>query len=633
MPLEKLMVRFFLCVCIILALTGSRAPVSQGSGVVAGALGPEHAVLKLSPALQAELAAGETTFLVLLAEQADLGHVEALPTKRARGRAVYDALRQVAQRSQAPLRSQLDALGVEYRAFYVVNMLAVRGDARLALTLAARPDVARLEANPRVRQDLPVVQSPARSPAQPSALAWGVQNIQAQEVWDLGYTGQGIVVAGGDTGYDWDHPALRDKYRGWDGDSVSHDYNWHDAVHSEGSMCGADSPAPCDDRGHGTHTLGIMVGSDEAQQVGVAPGASWIGCRNMDNGIGSPASYAECFEFFLAPYPVGGDPMTDGDPDLAPHIINNSWICPASEGCDHESLRDVVENTRAAGIVIVAVASNRGSSCSSVSTPISIFDASFSVGAIDSNDQITSFSARGPVTVDGSQRLKPDVSAPGLNVYSSLPGGGYGYLDGTSMAAPHVAGLIALLWSAAPHLVGQVEVTEDIVRQSARPVVDLTCGGEPDGHPNNVYGWGIADALAAVQKLHPTVVAQAAPTFIDAGDALTYTFSVANWSRATALSDVVLSNTLPLSTTFAWASGIYARSDGFVQWALGTLPPGEQVSATLVLTADGSLARGAAIVNADYSLHSSQTPTLTFGPPSVAWIAWRSFASLVLRQP
>jgi uncharacterized repeat protein (TIGR01451 family) len=296
-------------------------------------------------------------------------------------------------------------------------------------------------------------------------------------------------------------------------------------------------------------------------------------------------------------------------------------------------LREVVENTRAAGIVVVSVASNKGSSCSSVKYPISLFDASFSVGAIGSNDQITAFSARGPVTVDGSQRLKPDVSAPGLSVYSSLPGGGYGYMDGTSMAAPHVAGLIALLWSAAPHLVGQVEVTEDIVRQSARPVVDLTCGGDPDGHPNNVYGWGIADALAAVQKLHPAVVAQAEPAFIDAGDALTYTFSVANWSRATALSDVVLSNTLPLSTTFARASGTYAKTDGFVQWALGALAPGEQVSATLVLTADESLARGAAIVNADYSLQSSQTPTPTFGPPSVAWIAWRFFAPLVLRQP
>ncbi|MCP4516107.1 MAG: S8 family serine peptidase, partial [Delftia sp.] len=194
--------------------------------------------------------------------------------------------------------------------------------------------------------------------------------------------------------------------------------------------------------------------------------------------------------------------------------------------------------TRAAGIVVVAVASNRGSSCSSVSTPISLFDASFSVGAIDSNDQITSFSARGPVTVDGSQRLKPDVSAPGQGVYSSLPGGGYGNMDGTSMAAPHVAGLVALLWSAAPHLVGQVELTEDIVRQSARPVVDVSCGGDPDGHPNNVYGWGIADALAAVQKPHPTVAAQAEPAFIDAGSALTFTFSVHNWSPVTALTGI-----------------------------------------------------------------------------------------------
>ncbi|MCP4519062.1 MAG: S8 family serine peptidase, partial [Delftia sp.] len=366
-----------------------------------------------------------------------------MPTKQARGRAVYDALRQVAQRTQAPLRAQLDALGVEYRPFYVINMLAVQGDARLALALAARPDVARLEANPSINSRLPTVQPPTRSPAQPSTLTWGVQNIRAAAVWDLGYTGQGIVVAGGDTGYDWDHPALKDKYRGWDGVTANHDYNWHDAIHSDGSSCGADAPAPCDDRNHGTHTMGTMVGSDGENQIGVAPGARWIGCRNMDNGVGTPASYTECFEFFLAPYPIGGDPQADGDPDLAPHVINNSWICPSSEGCDADSLRSVVENTRAAGIVVVAVASNRGGSCSSVSTPISLFEASFSVGAIDQNDQITYFSARGPVTVDGSQRRKPDVSAPGLGVYSSLPGGYYGNMNGTSMAAPHVAGLIA----------------------------------------------------------------------------------------------------------------------------------------------------------------------------------------------
>ncbi len=620
------MTRLFLCACIILSLVSSRAPVSQGiTGPVAAA--------KLSPALRADLAAGETAFLVLLAEQADLDHVGALPTKQAKGRAVYDALRQTAQRTQAPLRAQLDALGVEYRPFYVVNMLAVQGDANLALALAVRPDVARLEANPSISARLPTAQPPAHTPTQPSALTWGVQNIRAQAVWNLGYIGQGIVVAGGDTGYDWDHPALKDKYRGWDGGSANHDYNWHDAIHSSSSSCGADAPAPCDDRNHGTHTMGTMVGSDGTNQIGVAPGARWIGCRNMDNGVGTPASYAECFEFFLAPYPIGGDPMTDGNPSLAPHIINNSWTCPSSEGCDVDSLRDVVENTRAAGIVVVAVASNKGSSCSSIITPISTFDASFTIGAINNNDQITNFSARGPVTVDGSQRLKPDVSAPGQSVYSSIPGGGYGYMDGTSMATPHVVGLIALLWSAAPHLVGQVEVTEDIVRQSARPVVNLSCGGDPDGHPNNVYGWGIADALAAVQKPHPTVAAQAEPVFIDAGDTLTFTFSVRNWSPIATLTDIVLSDTLPVSTTFALAPGTCAMTDEFVQWALGPLAPGEQTSATLVVTTDESLARGASIVNADYSLQSSQTPTPTVGPPSAAWIAWRLFVPAVQRQP
>jgi len=321
------MARLLLCLCILLSLSGSHTPVrGQGAQSSPDDHSPLQALAKLSPALLADLSSGgETTFLVLLADQADLSHATSLPTKGAKGRAVYDTLRQVARRTQAPLRTQLDALGVAYRPFYIVNMLAVQGDAGLALSLAARPDVARLEANPSVYAALPATEpNPELALTQPSTLEWGVQRVNADDVWDLGYIGQGIVIAGHDTGYDWDHPALKEQYRGWDGTTVTHDYNWHDAIHSSGGVCGADSPEPCDDHSHGTHTMGTMVGDDGENQIGVAPGARWIGCRNMDGGVGTPATCAECFEFFLAPYPIGGDPLTDGDPSLAPHVINNS---------------------------------------------------------------------------------------------------------------------------------------------------------------------------------------------------------------------------------------------------------------------------------------------------------------------
>jgi serine protease AprX len=582
-------------------------------------------VFKLSPALRADLAAGEeTTFLVMLAEQADLSHVAALSTKEAKGRAVYDALRDTAWRTQASLRAQLDAQGVPYRGFYVVNMLAVQGDARLALTLAAHPQVARLEANPSVRANLPdswsqqgAVPGAPFAELEPAGLEWGVRNINADDVWALGYTGQGIVVAGQDTGYDWDHPALKGQYRGWDGATVNHDFNWHDAIHSGGGDCGADSPEPCDDHGHGTHTMGTIVGDDGGDnQIGVAPGAQWIGCRNMDQGVGTPATYAECFEFFLAPYPVDGDPMTDGDPSLAPHVINNSWSCPPSEGCDPDSLRTIVENVRAAGIVVVVSAGNSGSGCGTVNAPPARHDASFTIGATDSSNRIASFSSRGPVIADEGNRPKPDVSAPGVGVRSSLRGGSYGSKSGTSMAAPHVSGLVVLLWSSAPNLIGDVETTEKIVQETARPVVNSTCGGDADGHPNNVYGWGIVDALAAVQAvpLRLEVSASAEPQWVAAGGTVTYTFTVSHTG--------VLSQ----------ATGAYTHHGGDVVWSLGAIAPRQQVSVTLAVTVDSTLRDGDRIRNTDYAVRSNETPVAVGGGPVVALIPWRFFLQVILKH-
>jgi uncharacterized repeat protein (TIGR01451 family) len=454
----------------------------------------------------------------------------------------------------------------------------------------------------------------------------------------LGYSGQGIVVAGQDTGYEWDHPALKEQYRGWDGTAVVHDYNWHDAIHSNThgvNPCGVDSPFPCDDNSHGTHTMGTIVGDDGgSNQIGVAPGARWIGCRNMDNGWGTPATYAECFEFFLAPYPIGGDPMVDGDPSLAPHVINNSWTCPPAEGCDVNSLRIVVENVRAAGIVVVVSAGNSGSGCGTVDTPPALHDAAFSIGATYSSDQIAGFSSRGPVTADGSNRPKPDVSAPGASVRSSVPGGGYGIKSGTSMAAPHTAGVVALLWSAATQHIGDVDITEEIIRETARPILDSTCGGDADGHPNNVYGWGIVDALAAVQSgtgdLTVSVVLQ--PEWVRAGDVVTHTFTVSNNATLTQATDVVLSDTLPLSTTFAWASGDYSRMADEVSWNLGTISPSQQVNVTLAVTVGITVPSGTAIVNSDYRVRSSQVPTPVVGAPAMALVPWQFFLQFLLKD-
>ncbi len=442
----------------------------------------------------------EAEFIVVLRDQADLTPAARLRGRAAKGRFVRDALYAKAQETQAPLLRWLGERGIPFQSFYIVNAMLVRGTLATAQAIAARPEVDRIEGNPTIRILEPAPPEASRAaPAAPSqtlTIEPGVSYIRAPDVWAAGYTGQGIVIGSADTGVQWNHPALINHYRGWDGSAAHHDYNWHDSVHSGGGVCGPDSPFPCDDDDHGTHTTGTAVGSDGgANQIGVAPGAKFIACRNMDQGNGTPARYLECMEWFLAPYPVGGT-TAQGDPALAPDITTNSWTCPASEGCGWSTLQAGVEAQRAAGIMFVAAAGNSGPSCSSVSDPPGIYDASYTVGAFDAGTgTLASFSSLGPVTVDGSNRLKPDLSAPGVYVRSSVRNSLYATLSGTSMATPHVAGSVALLWSAYPSLRNAIPQTENILDQAAVDVPSSSCSSS--GVPNDLYGWGRLDVKAA----------------------------------------------------------------------------------------------------------------------------------------
>lgn len=574
----------------------------------------------------------ETDFLVIMEKQADLSPAIAILDRGVRLRYVYETLWETAWRSQAPLRARLERLGIDFRPFYIVNMMAVTGERGLVTRLASRPDVARIVGNPRVRQQVPEPAPERMEPLATQSVAWNVAQVNADDVWALGHTGEGIVVAGQDTGYDWAHPALATQYRGYNGVTATHDYNWHDAIHSAGSDCGADSPTPCDDNGHGTHTMGTLVGDDGlGNQIGVAPGARWIGCRNMNEGFGTPATYAECFEFFLAPYPVSGDP-SEGDPAQAPHVINNSWTCPPYEGCDWDTLQQVVEHIRAAGILVVASAGNSGSSCSTVQDPPAIYDAAFSVGATNSNDYIASFSSRGPVTIGGLGWQKPDISAPGVDVRSSVPGGGYqsGW-RGTSMAGPHVSGAAALLWSAAPELIGDIDGTETLLTRTARPRTTAQgCGDDgPADVPNNAYGWGVVDALAAVQAAHAgmTITKQATiPPGLPVRT-LDYTITATNMS-VTTLTQVVLTDALPAGTTFARASGDYAHTDAVVTWTLPHLAPGAALTATLTVSA----APGTRVVNARYGVLASEHPTPVMGAAVETTMPWRYLLIPIFKQ-
>ncbi|MCB0063243.1 MAG: S8 family serine peptidase, partial [Caldilineaceae bacterium] len=163
---------------------------------------------------------------------------------------------------------------------------------------------------------------------------------------------------------------------------------------------------------------------------------------------------------------------------------------------------------------------NDGSRCSTVRNPISMHDATFSVGAHNEAGTIAGFSSRGPVTADGSGRLKPDITAPGVGVRSAWLNGGYNTIQGTSMASPHVSGAVALLWSAVPELIGNIDLTEQILIKSATPVPANNCGeGNIEVVPNNTYGYGRLDILAAVE-LAQTPVSLTVQLVTDQGVAL-----------------------------------------------------------------------------------------------------------------
>lgn len=461
--------------------------------------------------LQAADSGGETEFLVILQTQADVSGAKLLPNKPSKGEYVFRKLRETAHNTQAPLIRLVQQAGAPHQSFFIVNALLVEGDAALLRQLAEHPATARIEPNPWTRMQEPIMENDSESVQWRDAVEWGIQRIGADRVWEMGYTGQGVVIGGADTGYDWSHPAIRNTYRGWNADTADHNYHWHDAIHEMDpsnittiNPCGLSTLEPCDDNNHGTHTMGTMAGGDDGQgnQIGVAPGARWVACRNMEQGDGTPATYIECFEWFLAPTDLAGN---NPQPALAPHVINNSWGCPDSEGCNASNwatMQMVVANLKAAGIVVVVSAGNSGPSCSTVNTPAAIFEESFSIGATRSNDTIVSFSSRGPVLADGSGRMKPNVSAPGVGVRSSIRNGQYASFSGTSMAGPHVAGLVALLISANPELAGQVETIETIIEQTAVPMLsDQNCGDTPGTNiPNPVYGYGRVDAFAAVQR-------------------------------------------------------------------------------------------------------------------------------------
>lgn len=446
-------------------------------------------------------------------------------SKQEKAQLLLNKLRTESNSSQNRIVTLLRRNKFTFKQYYIVNAIAVKSaDLKIIKLLADKREVAYIAYDSPVKNEDTETEDYINTKDEP-ALTWGVQMVKADQVWDLGIKGSGATVGGQDTGYDWTHPAINSKYRGYLTDSTSnHNYNWHDAIHDisllhndsiidpSNNPCGLNSTIPCDDHSHGTHTMGTMVGNNEETSFGVAPEANWIGCRNMERGWGKPSTYIECFEWFMAPTDING---MNPNPALAPDVINNSWGCPVKEGCDSSNwqfMELALDNLRNSGVFVVVSAGNNGiKRCGTVSDPAAIFENSFAVGSTrllyDStgtkfNDTISGFSSRGPVIVDGSKRLKPDITAPGSRVLSCVPGNGYRYSSGTSMAGPHVAGVVALMVSANPKLKGQVDSIEKILIETAFPKYDIdSCRGIDELIlPNSTYGYGRVNALAAVLR-------------------------------------------------------------------------------------------------------------------------------------
>ena len=410
-------------------------------------------------------------FFVVFGERADLTPAYRISDRQARARFVAQALQAVANRSQAGVRGYLQGRRVTFTAFWIENKIFVReGTLELARALAQRPDVVAILAE--VVYTIPQPQAAAIQ-----SVEWNISKIRADQVWPT-TKGAGIVVANIDTGVQYTHPALVNQYRGNTGGGFNHTGNWNDPT----GICGS---VPCDNNGHGTHTMGTMVGDDGAgNQVGVAPGAKWIACKGCATSSCAGSDLITCAQWIVAP--GGSGP---------PHAVNNSW----GGGGGNSWYQSYVQAWVAAGIMPAFSNGNSGPNCNTAGSP-GDYPESFASGATDITDTIASFSSRGPSTFGG---IKPNVSAPGVSVRSSYPTSTYATLSGTSMASPHTAGATALIWAAAPAFVGNVSGTEQVMRDTAVVLTtSQTCGGIPAGaSPNNTYGYGRIDALAAVNKV------------------------------------------------------------------------------------------------------------------------------------
>jgi hypothetical protein len=424
-----------------------------------------------------------------------------------RHRIVIHALHQNAAATQGPVVARLEAMKAQglvegYTAYWIENLIVVSGKAEAMQALATDPAVESVGYNFKAALIDPVARGPIRQQRgeqlDNDAVTVGQRATGAQRVnRELGITGRGRLIAGLDTGVDGTHPALHDRWRGL---THPHAECWLDVL-------GTGTQTPNDGGGHGTHTMGTMTGraflpNGDTLTIGAAPDAEWIACNAINQGVGSPFTQdvLDAFQWLADP---DGDSTTVAD---SPDVVHNSWGVTTSMpgyGACFNNWNTAILNCEAAGTVVTWSAGNEGPSAQTLRSPAT-FELSptdmFSIGAVDlSADStppypIAGFSSRGPSgCAPNTNAIKPEVVAPGVHVISSVPGTGYQYMDGTSMAGPHVAGIVALMREACPNCDPQT-IKEALINTAN------DSGYVPAGE-NNTFGHGMVDAYAAVVSI------------------------------------------------------------------------------------------------------------------------------------
>ena len=528
--------------------------------------------------------------IIYMQNQADVTamshHLDVIQaTRQERHRDIIEALQQTATESQADLLSYLalekskGSVGT-YRGFWIANMIIGKMTKAEIMTIAARSDVATVYSDFKAENEKPIIDGNYTPPSITSVEA-GLRAVRADSAWMMGYTGAGRLVCNIDTGVDGTHPALTHRWRGNNG--YSHEQSWFDTADPSNTF-------PHDEGDHGTHTMGTICGRSQttADTIGVAIDAQWIAARAVDVTGGNISA---AFQWAADP---DGDPNTVED---VPDCISNSWgSTPGTDPCPPD-FYSLIDNCEAAGAAVVFAAGNEGPGAETLRIPANRITTdynAFSVGAVDASGNITSFSSRGPSQCD-HLTIKPEVSAPGNNVRSSLPGGTYGLMSGTSMACPHVAGAFAILRQVNPN--ASVDTMKWALMHSAR---DRGNTGE-----DNTYGWGIINIKQAIALLPPNNIPFIFPNaarvvdgndnYPDPGETISLFVRLRNTGIAASNVAAVISSTDP-HTTVTQDSAFYGNiglndtvtsATPFAMSFSGNTPPGSRILYNLHITADG----------------------------------------------